>query len=503
MYYYAKINAENVCMEVVEETEPVDENGWIEINSLDYDLIGMWYDIETQSFTHVGNKYLRQLKYVDGAGSGLDSDKLDGKSSEEFALANHNHDERYSLAAHDHDGEYAAPEHNHDDTYAYISHGHLEYAATTHDHEGDYADYVHNHDGAYSPINHEHDEDYASATHNHDSVYSSVNHEHDLAYANITHTHTAESIGAAEENHTHSEKANDNAVVHKTGEETVTGTKTFTANPFVNKSNANLILKVSDLTKGSLPTNASYDGLAVQDKDGNVLANLRYAQNADGSAYIQLKACDYRGDAADYADVRIYKTVDGQKYVQVPNLVKLANGLQAIYSSTNMQFGSASMDTLINGKDDVFIQTRMDTRSIVPNANNTYQIGNSTNRFKTIYLNSAANVSSDERLKQDIETVHAGEQLRFIKDLEVVEYAFKDTPHEKRIGLIAQQVEAVGGEKYVVVDMDGLYGLKTADLVYPLIAAVQALSQQLDALTTDNMLLMERVEKLEKGGNVE
>ena len=425
MYYYAVIDVNYIVTEIYPSDVEVDESNFIPIESEDYDLVGMWYDIEDQTFKLEGNKYLAKLKMVDGAGSGLDADKLDGKEASQFALVNHSH---------------------------------TGYAAETHNHDADYADIDHTHD--YAPSTHTHTE-YASVAHAHDA-YAPVTHNHDSAYATATHTH--------------SQYADDSNVVHKTGEEYVAGTKIHQANLFVNKTNANVIMKVTNLTKGTKATAASYDGVAVQDKDNNVLANMRYAQETDGNGYIQLKCFDYTGDASDYADLRVIKPVGSQGYVQLPNLVKLRNGLQAIYSNgTNFQLGSASLDMLLNAKDDIIFQQRATTKGIIPNANNNHSIGTSSARYASLYLVNTPNVSSDRRLKENIEDVDADDMLDFIDRLNVVEYNYKDDPDVERIGLIAQDVEEAGGDKFIEVGEDGMYGLKTADLVYPLVGAIQAL----------------------------
>lgn len=388
MYYYAVINVNYIVTDIGMDEVEVNDPTWIPIESANYDLVGMWYDVEDQTFKLEGYRYLYKLTAVDGASSGLDADKLDGKEASEFALSDHTHTE------------YASSTHNHDSDYADIDHTHTGYAAVSHDHDGDYAD---------------------------------IDHSHDVVSKNV----------------------------------------------IINKSNANVILKVSDLEKGVVPTAASYDGIAVQDKNGEVLGNIRYAQETDGDAFLQFRAFDYRGDSASAVDMRLYKTAAGQAYAQLPNLVRLASGNQAIYETSEyMIFGTGNKPTLIACKSDSPVTvngTRMDVPSIVPRNTNTHGIGLSGQRFTNCYLVNSPNVSSDRRLKDNIESVDADKMLEFIDKLNVVDYVFKESPEIERIGLIAQEVEEAGGDKFVEVGEDGMYGLKGSDLVYPLIAAVQAL----------------------------
>lgn len=399
MTYYAELDNNDVVMSVFEIDSTLEENNLIEISSYDQTLVGKWYNRTTQQFMDIANLYLEKVKSVDGAGSGLDADKLDGLEASAFALADHVH-EGMSVGEHDHDDEYA-------------------------------------------PINHTHSE-----------------------YALANHTHEGSSV-------------DETNLVHLTGAENITGAKTFTANPTVNKDNANLVLKVSNLTKGTKSTAASYDGVAVMDKDGSALANMRYCQDTDGNGYLQFKAFDYTGDASDYVDLRLYKPAGATAYAQLPNLVKLRSGNQAIYETSDfMIFGTGNKPTLIACKSDSPVTVngvRMDVPSLVPRNTNTHGIGLSGQRFTNCYLVNSPNVSSDRRLKENIEDVDADDMLGFIDALNVVNYNYIAEPETERIGLIAQDVEDAGGAKFVEVGEDGMYGLKTADLVYPLIGAVQAL----------------------------
>lgn len=388
MYYYAVIDANNIVTDIGMDEVEVNDPSWIPIESANYDLVGMWYDVEDQTFKLEGYKYLNKLTAVDGASSGLDADKLDGKEASEFALSTHNHDSEY----------------------ADIDHGHTGYATSDHTHTG------------YAAVSHDHDEDYAD-----------IDHSHDVLSKNV----------------------------------------------IINKSNANVILKVSDLTKGTIPTTASYNGTAIQDASGNILGNMRYCQETDGDAFLQFRAFDYRGDGASAVDMRLYKTAAGQAYAQLPNLVRLASGNQAIYETSEyMIFGTGNKPTLIACKSDSPVTvngTRMDVPSLVPRNANTHGLGLSGQRFTDCYLVNSPNVSSDRRLKDKIESVDADKMLEFVDKLNVVDYVFKDNPDVERIGLIAQEVEEAGGDKFVEIGDDGMYGLHGADLVYPLIAAVQAL----------------------------
>lgn len=101
-----------------------------------------------------------------------------------------------------------------------------------------------------------------------------------------------------------------------------------------------------------------------------------------------------------------------------------------------------------------------------------------------IYSKQTIQVSSDERLKENIEYADPDECLDFINDLEVktFNYIGDDTPC---MGVVAQDLQGSGFEKFFVFKQPGEEGylaVKAADLVFPLIAAVQNLSAEIDYL---------------------
>lgn len=70
---------------------------------------GRWLELERIDIALI----LEQLKNIDGAGSGIDADFLDGFNSSYFATATHNHDSTYAVIAHNHDSVYATTAHTH------------------------------------------------------------------------------------------------------------------------------------------------------------------------------------------------------------------------------------------------------------------------------------------------------------------------------------------------------------------------------------------------------
>lgn len=136
--------------------------------------------------------------------------------------------------------------------------------------------------------------------------------------------------------------------------------------------------------------------------------------------------------------------------------------------------------------------------NIIPVAGSSYNLGSSTNRWDTIYLVNAPDVSSDRRLKENIIANVPG--IDFINLLEPVTYNLK-TNRAKRVGLIAQDVENAAHEigfdfPGISVDDEGHYSLKYTDFIPTLIKAVQELSGQVTSLTKQIDELKEEIKIL-------
>ena len=127
------------------------------------------------------------------------------------------------------------------------------------------------------------------------------------------------------------------------------------------------------------------------------------------------------------------------------------------------------------------------TQQIPPFDGGSYSIGASDNRYYSTYLRVNPNVSSDRRCKRDIEAMDINALAAFVAKLPVVSYNYNDDAADeaKRIGLIAQDVVAADpaiAQGCIEQDEKGYYSLRAADLVFPLIAAVQALTKRVEEL---------------------
>lgn len=322
----------------------------------------------------------------------------------------------------------AASDHTHTG-YAADTHTHTEYAVSNHEHAG-YATADHTHTG------------FAASTHTHAAseiadmpsfvdAYSKTESDAKYAlsghthtgYASSSHTHTASEIGAATADHTHSGYAS----------------SSHTHSEYATASHSH-----SDYASSSHNHDSDY---LPATGDVNIDGVLRVGNQ----------------QAFHYASSTASQTI----------------GTNNATGGTVIGCG-ASANTTING-------ANVKTKNAIPQASNTYYLGSTTYRWKGIYSNTEVNVASDERLKRDIHPVSSAILARFIDNLNVVSYNYKDDEEgaDARIGLIAQAVQNADPEIakfFVKEDKDGMLGLTPADLVFPLIATVQELKREVEEL---------------------
>jgi hypothetical protein len=126
------------------------------------------------------------------------------------------------------------------------------------------------------------------------------------------------------------------------------------------------------------------------------------------------------------------------------------------------------------------------TGHLLPSSNNDYALGSTSvsKRWTRLYCVQSPDVSSDARLKTDIEDIDGS----LIYKLRPRKFRMKDGSGKLRFGLIAQEVKTVLDE--LGIDGADLYGDKNPDslslvyeeLIAPLIAAVQEQKSRIDDL---------------------
>lgn len=328
------------------------------------------------------NEILASLSTVDGTGSGLDADTLDGLDSTAFALANHTHDNYLTASA----------------LGYYVTTAAMNTALTSK------ADAVHTHTmenvtGLATALAGKSD-----STHNHDNVYATS--------ASVTALgNTVSSLETAVEDVENALNEKSDAEHTHTGYATTAELNAISA-ALNNKANTSHTHSISDVTG----LQSALNGKADEDHTHN-----DYLPTSGGS-------------------------VSGN--LNVGGILRV-NNQQAVYDSGSMvTLSTNNRETMIAGS--------------------------------KIYSKVQISVSSDERLKAAISNVPEKKMIDFVKGLKVKEYNYLGSD-EKCIGVIAQDVQKTDlADYYIREDEDGYLSVKTTDLVFPLIVAVQELYRKIE-----------------------
>lgn len=118
-------------------------------------------------------------------------------------------------------------------------------------------------------------------------------------------------------------EALDDSVVHKSGNETITGIKTFTESPVIKNAGPNFALMHTDIVKGTPPASTQYTTYSICD-NGNVYAsNKRLLSvsnriDADGTVFANLQAYKFVSGSTENASVGAVYPLKGSPYGIAP-----------------------------------------------------------------------------------------------------------------------------------------------------------------------------------------
>lgn len=120
-----------------------------------------------------------------------------------------------------------------------------------------------------------------------------------------------------------STKANDSAVVHKTGNETVGGVKTFSSDPYIKNGQPMLYFIQPNFIKGSIPESQILGGSFMIDDSGNTGSKHRLVEMngqilTNGTVVANLYAYKNVADSTDSASISVTYPVSGSPYATCP-----------------------------------------------------------------------------------------------------------------------------------------------------------------------------------------
>ena len=189
--------------------------------------------------------------------------------------------------------------------------------------------------------------------------------------------------------------------------------------------------------------------------------------------------------------------------------VGLENG---VLSLSTISSGTSSEKVRIDSAGNVGIGITSPTSKlqvagdVTPDITASKNLGSSTLRWSNIYLSNAPDVSSDARLKKDVQDSDLG--LEFINSLRPVSWTWKDQSqgNTQHYGVIAQEAESAiaktkgGNSNNVIVthnEETDSYSVRYTELISPLIKAVQELYNDLLRIRADSAAKDKKINDLE------
>ena len=98
----------------------------------------------------------------------------------------------------------------------------------------------------------------------------------------------------------------DSEAVHKTGNETINGVKTFNNNLNINFSGNQINLKALNMDISTTPTSNQYSGIQLNDKNGNRIGKLEATQSTDGTWRFGINALRTIDGTNTYSSIQLW-----------------------------------------------------------------------------------------------------------------------------------------------------------------------------------------------------
>lgn len=161
-----------------------------------------------------------------------------------------------------------------------------------------------------------------------------------------------------------------------------------------------------------------------------------------------------------------------------------ANTAFLVAAANQMAVGNTSpgKDLLFftEGTDAANERMRVSSKGLLPGADNLYSLGQSTARWSEVWSANGVVQTSDYRLKTKIQAIPYG--LKEVMQMRPVVYNWIQRPQQRKVGLIAQEVQQVIPEVVTGDPAKDILGMNYAELVPVLINAIKELKGEVDAL---------------------
>ena len=224
-------------------------------------------------------------------------------------------------------------------------------------------------------------------------------------------------------------------------------------------------------------------GIAAGANQTTIVNNLTSTSTTSALSAAQGKVLNEKFVVKSPSDTTEVQTINSP--VTINGVLRSAYGQIYYATDSSATISTNNLNLTIAADETCAINaTTTQTYNIAPRGSNAYDLGTSSLRFKNIYLNNTPNISSDKKTKKDIKPINNQEMIDFLTNVDICNFKYiDDDTNKERIGVIAQQLIDINPEmaKYFVdhnPETD-LYSIRPSDLVFPLIAYVQYLHEEL------------------------
>lgn len=219
--------------------------------------------------------------------------------------------------------------------------------------------------------------------------------------------------------------------------------------------------------------------------------NIQNTSNGGGSSTDIVATADNGTETSNYVDLGI----NSSNYNNgTSSLLNGANNAYLYSKGEDFVIGNASTSKSIiffTGGDapgnekfrlnsSGFVMTAKVASDILPATSNTYDLGSSSYRWKTVYSNNILNVS-DARLKKNIANLNYG--LPAVMKMHPVQYDWIDNYEEvKKIGFLAQELKQIIPEAVAGDETKENLAVNYIEIIPVLVKAIQEQQQQIERL---------------------
>lgn len=270
-------------------------------------------------------------------------------------------------------------------------------------------------------------------------------------------------------------------------------TMTLTEDGYVgiNTSTFNATYPEHLLVNAGSTGNTNYQNVIVGKGNTNSYAQLNIQNNSSGTAASSdvVATANNGSETVNFIDMGINGSGNTSSGV-----IGGANTAYLYSTGNDFAIGNGT-----SSKDLVFFTTtsgtyteraRVNSTGFIPGADNTYSLGKSGTRWSAVWSANGTIQTSDIRTKRNIAALPYG--LREVLKMQPVSYQWRnDASNQKKIGLIAQEVQSIVPEVVIGNEKQETLGMNYAELVPVLINAIKQQQQQIEALK-------KRIARLEK-----